>query len=135
MPNSVHAQPKMGRVNMLASIAVIVAALYFAKEVLIPIALAIMLTFLLTPLLLRLQRWGLPRVAALIVVIVVLVGGAGGIGFVIWTQVQDVAVKLVDYRQNIQDKVARLRGMTHGGTMDKLKDVLDKPASKPVATA
>src|SRR3954470_21712259 len=105
MPNSVHAQPKMGRVNMLASMAVIVAALYFARDVLIPIALAIMLSFLLTPLLLRLQRWGLPRIPALIVVIMLLIGAIGGLGFIVYVQVTDLAENLDHYKQNIQEKV------------------------------
>ena len=51
---------KSGRLGMLASIAIVIGGLYFARDVLIPIALAIMLSFLLTPLLLRLfRRWPL----------------------------------------------------------------------------
>ena len=63
---------KSGRLGMLASVAVVVTALYFAKVVLIPIALAVMLSFLLAPLLIRLQRWGLRRIPALLIVVLLL---------------------------------------------------------------
>jgi len=59
---------KSGRISMLASFAIVIAGLYFARDVLIPLALAIMLSFLLAPLILRLQRWGLGRVPALLIV-------------------------------------------------------------------
>ena len=40
---------KSSRFTLLASICIVVSGLYFAREVLIPIALAILITFLLTP--------------------------------------------------------------------------------------
>ena len=46
-----------------------IAALYFAREVLIPIALALLLSFLLAPAMLRLQRWGLRKTLAAMVVV------------------------------------------------------------------
>src|SRR3954451_11844695 len=88
---------KASRLGTFASIVVIVAALYFAREVLIPLALAVMLSFLLTPLLIRLQRWGLPRVAALLIVIILLIGAVGGLGVVVWIQVQDLTAKIDQY--------------------------------------
>ena len=52
---------------VLASVCVVVGALYFAREVLVPLALAILLTFLLAPLVRRLERVGLSRVPATLV--------------------------------------------------------------------
>src|ERR1700733_2689196 len=53
----------------LGSIAIVVATLYFAQSVLIPLALAILFAFLLTPFVTRAERWGLNRVAATMVVV------------------------------------------------------------------
>ena len=48
----------------LLSIALVVAGLYFARDVLIPIALAVLLSFLLAPAVARLQRAGMRRAMA-----------------------------------------------------------------------
>jgi hypothetical protein len=46
----------------------IVAALYFGREVLVPIALALLLSFVLAPLVRRLQSWRFPRIVAVSIV-------------------------------------------------------------------
>src|SRR4051794_6152718 len=104
---------KSGRLGMLASVAIVVTALYFAKTVLIPVALAVMLSFLLAPLLIRLQRWGLKRVPALLIVLLLLAGAVGGLGYIVFKQVEDLAGKVDQYQQNIRDKVAWMKGLTH----------------------
>jgi predicted PurR-regulated permease PerM len=121
---------KSGRLGMLASIAIVVGGLYFARDVLIPIALAVMLSFLLTPLLLRLQRWGLPRIPALIIVITLLIGAIGGLGFVVYVQINDLAGKLDLYKQNIQEKVNWVRGMTDNAAIDKAMNVIKETTAK-----
>lgn len=113
---------------MLASIAIVVAGLYLAKQVLIPLALAIMLAFLLAPLVTRLQRWGLPRVAALIIVVVVVGGAFAGLGFVVAAQLKDVADSLPKYQQNIAEKAEWLKHFTKGGSIEKATEVLKKAA-------
>src|SRR5260221_8185870 len=135
MAHSLTHASKTGRINTLASIAVIVAGLYFARDVLIPLALAIMLSFLLAPLLLRLQRWGLPRIAALIVVIVLVIGAVGGLGFVVYAQLTDLAGKLDQYKQNIQEKVDWVRGVTNNGAIDQamkvFKETTERASTQP----
>jgi predicted PurR-regulated permease PerM/methanogenic corrinoid protein MtbC1 len=124
---------KSGRLGMMASIAIVLAGLYFARDVLIPIALAIMLSFLLTPLMLRLQRWGLPRIPALVLVITLLIGAIGGFGFGVYVQVSDLAGKLDQYKQNIQEKVTWVRGMTNNAALDKaMKVIKETTATQPV---
>ena len=51
-------------------LAVTIGALYFAKQILLPIALAVLASFVLTRLVARLERWGLGRVAAVVIVAV-----------------------------------------------------------------
>ena len=52
---------KANRFNILASIGVVVAALYFAQAVLVPLALAVLFSFWLAPLVYRLEHLKLPR--------------------------------------------------------------------------
>ena len=58
------------RLITLAAVIVVVAALYFAKVILVPFAIAFLLAFLLSPLVNRVHKLGLPRIPAVIVVIV-----------------------------------------------------------------
>jgi predicted PurR-regulated permease PerM/methylmalonyl-CoA mutase cobalamin-binding subunit len=129
MAQSFHGT-KSGRLGMLASIAIVVGGLYFARDVLIPIALAVMLSFLLTPLLLRLQRWGLPRIPALILVMLLLISAIGGLGFVVYSQLNDLAGKLDQYKQNIQEKVNWVRGVTDNAAIDKAMKVFKETTEK-----
>lgn len=92
--------------------AVIVAALYFASEVLIPITLAALLTFILAPLVDLLRRIRIPRVAAIIVAVLLALGIIVGVGAVIGTQVADLAGQLPKYQTTLESKVAKLRDST-----------------------
>lgn len=92
--------------------AVIVAALYFASEVLIPITLAALLTFILAPLvnLLRLMR--IPRVPAIIATVLLALGIIIGVGAVIGSQIAVLAGQLPSYQNTLESKVANLRDST-----------------------
>jgi predicted PurR-regulated permease PerM len=92
--------------------AVVVAALYFASEVLIPITLAGLLTFILTPLVNLLRRGYIPRVPASVAAVVLALGIIVGIGTVIGSQVADLAGQLPSYETSIQAKLTRLREVT-----------------------
>src|SRR5690606_328243 len=59
---------------------VIIAALYFGRGLLIPLALAILLGFLLDPAVTRLKRWGLPRMVATLLVVSMALGALTGMG-------------------------------------------------------
>src|SRR6478672_4673447 len=112
------------RTLMLASIVVVVAALYFARDVLVPLALAVMLSFLLAPLVSRLQRLGLGRITSVIIVMVIVGGVLGSLGFVVFGQIRDLAGKLPQYRVNIEEKVTWVKHLTHGGPFDKAIEVI-----------
>jgi predicted PurR-regulated permease PerM len=83
-----------------------IAALYFAREILIPFAFALVLTFLLTPVAALLQRWHAGRVVSVLATVLVAVAAAGGIGWIIASQLVDVANQLPQYRENIHAKIA-----------------------------
>lgn len=122
----------------LAAIAVIIAALYLAKDVLVPLTLAVLLSFLLSPICDWLERRGLGRVPA---VLVTALTGFVVLGLVIWTavvQLTDLAPKLPEYQENIQAKLhsvndslsAALSHATH--TAQELAQL--KPAQGPQGT-
>jgi predicted PurR-regulated permease PerM len=83
-----------------------IAALYFAREILIPFAFALILTFLLTPVVTFLQRLRAGRVVSVLTTLLLSIAVLGGIGWIIATQFVDVANELPLYRQNIHAKIA-----------------------------
>jgi predicted PurR-regulated permease PerM len=91
----------VGPIVLLVSI----AALYFARDILIPLAFALTLTFLLTPIVALLQRLRIGRVAAVLLTVLASVVVACGVGWVIANQLVDVANQLPLYRQNIHAKI------------------------------
>jgi predicted PurR-regulated permease PerM len=93
----------------LAAFVVAVAALYLAKEILLPLALAILISFLLTPLANRLERWHFPRVVSVISVVTVTFALLGALGWVLSIQVVELSDNLPVWRASLVDKVRELR--------------------------
>src|SRR5688572_27630293 len=91
------------------TVLVVGVVLYFAREVLIPIALAILLTFLLVPLVRRLERYRLPRVVAVGVAVGVTALGVAAVGWLVQGQVVELATNLPQYKDNIRAKLKSLR--------------------------
>ena len=95
----------LSRAFVLWCAVVAIAALYFAKEVLLPLALAILLSFLLAPLVTRLEKWGSRRIPAVLVVVAVAFSALGGLGYLLAYQIYDIAYRLPEYKDNIVAKV------------------------------
>ncbi len=102
--------------SMLLAVFVI-TILFVGREILMPLALAALITFLLSPLVARLERW-IGRIAAVLFVIVILFGAFGGAGWLLARQVIDLAAKLPDYQSNIETKLRSIRLPT-GGVMKR----------------
>jgi predicted PurR-regulated permease PerM len=98
--------------------AFVVAVLYIGRQLLVPLALAAMLTFLLSPLVGRVERW-IGRIAAVLIVVVMLFSVIGGAGWFLTRQVIDLAAKLPDYQTNIETKLRTIRLPT-GGAFGRL---------------
>src|SRR5436309_4093401 len=92
----------------LLLLAFVVAALYFGRAVFVPIALATLITFLLSRLVTRLERW-LGRVPAVLLTDVATSTMFAGASWVIGRQVIDLADKLPDYQANVIGKIRSLR--------------------------
>jgi predicted PurR-regulated permease PerM len=104
---------------------VVVAALYLGREVLVPIALAVLLTFVLAPLVRLLQRWYFPRIIAVALVGLVAFAAIFGLGALMVSQVNQLAADLPRYQSTLGDKVQSLRGVVGGtGTLERASEVL-----------
>src|SRR5580693_2630219 len=91
--------------NPLVVLAGVILILYFARAVLIPVALALTLNFLLTPMVIWFQKLGLRRVPAVALVMLISVAAIGGMGWVVADQLLEVANDLPKYRLNIHNKI------------------------------
>jgi predicted PurR-regulated permease PerM/methanogenic corrinoid protein MtbC1 len=104
-----QSQDRLRRIS-LVTIALTTAALYFGREVLIPLALAILISFILTPSVQRLQKMRLGRVPSVLLVVILAFGGIGAVGWLMGAQIVDFAETLPRYEQNIRAKAAALHG-------------------------
>ncbi|MCX4197361.1 AI-2E family transporter [Methylobacterium organophilum] len=94
--------------------ATIIAALYFGREIFIPIAIALLLSFVLTPLVNRLRRLRLPRLAAVGVSVLLTVGIVAALATLIGIQAADLAGDVPRYRDTIERKIDGLRNSPVG---------------------
>ena len=107
--------------------AVIVCSLYWARTVFIPIALAIFLAFVLTPLVRQLERLKLGRLPSVFVVLAFAVALFGGAGFALFKQGRDMAHELPGYTENIKAKVNYLTQLGQGSKLaDQMRQMFDE---------
>ncbi len=107
--------------------AVVVCSLYWARTVFIPIALAIFLAFVLTPLVRMLERAKLNRIVAVFVVLIVTVSLFGVAGFAVFKQGRDLAHEVPGYTENIKAKIAYLAHLGEGSALTaQFRQMLDE---------
>ena len=106
----------------LAGIALAIACLYWARILFIPIALAILITFLLNPVVALVRRTGLGQVPAVIVVVSLTFLLAGGFGWALVSQLTTLANDLPRYRATISRKIADVQQMGKAGAIAKVED-------------
>lgn len=107
-----------------AGCVLVVGVLYWTQVVLVPIALASLLTFILAPIATRLQR-RIGRVASVIVVVTLVASVLGGGAWAAFTQFSRVIADLPAYRANIRQKIADVRHAGEGGSLEKVQATLD----------
>jgi predicted PurR-regulated permease PerM len=118
---------------------IVVAALYFGREVLVPIALAVLMSFVLAPLVRLLQFLYVPRGLAVIVSVLVAFAAVFVLGALMVAQVNQLAHDLPGYQSTLREKIKSLRGATAGtGPLERASEVLqslnkelDKPKTSP----
>jgi predicted PurR-regulated permease PerM len=100
---------------VVLTVIAVIAALRLAQDVFIPLALAVLLTFLLAPLVQGLERWGVNRVVAVATTVIVAFAVLGGLLYVVFAQLADLAHELPQYREQLIHNIARLNGALRGG--------------------
>ena len=112
-PPSVPAasSPELRTLVAVAVGAIVVATLYIAQDVLIPITLAVMLSFVLSPLVDLLRRIGLWRAAAVALSVLVALGAIGLIGTLLGSQAATLAADVPHYVEAVQSKVERIQAL------------------------
>ena len=107
-----------------AGCVLVVVVLNWAQAVLVPIALAILLTFVLAPPVTWLQRW-IGRIPAVLATVVLVFTVFGLAGWGLARQMDHLAEDLPRYRVNILAKIADVRGAGKGGSVEKLQDTIE----------
>jgi len=136
------APPSRQRGGFLASeplllVGLIILTLYFARDLLAPMAFALVLNFLLAPAVERLERWRLSRAPAVVLVILIFFSGLGVTAWVVARQLVHVAELLPDYRENIQTKLDSLHtpiGGAAGNAISTLEEMTQQLSSHADAT-
>ncbi|HEV8711674.1 MAG TPA: AI-2E family transporter [Candidatus Binatia bacterium] len=109
----------------VAAVTLLVFLLVQAKTVLVPVALAMLLAFILTPVVEALERRRVPRLVAVAAVVLVALGVIGGFGYVLSRQLNDLAAKLPHYSTSIREKISALR-VSRGGTIANIQKTVDE---------
>jgi predicted PurR-regulated permease PerM len=133
----------LGAVATAVLAVIIIATLYFGREIFIPIAMAILLSFVLAPLVGLLQRIRVPRGIAVVSVVILAFGLIFAMGSQLASQLTQLAGDLPRYQSTISEKIQSFRETTAGrGTLERasgmLKDLskeLDKPNAESAPAA
>lgn len=115
----------------LLTLVLVVAVLWAAKAILLPLALGIILAFALTPLVRMFDRTRLPRFASVALTMLLALGIVGGIAYVVFDQFTELSTQLTRYTSSMRRKVAELRPANDATfrqltrTMDRVTEQLD----------
>lgn len=107
-PPAKAAADALSLISGIALATFVIAMLYIARDILIPLTLAALLTFLLAPVVTRLERW-VGRVIAVVLVVATIFAATAAGGWVLTRQFIDLGAKLPDYKVNIITKLRVLR--------------------------
>lgn len=134
-PTTVAAAPAPDASRAMTLFVMIVATLYFGKEVLVPVTLALLLAFILAPLVELLRRIHLGRVPAVLLGVLLALGLVSAVGGVIGTQVAELSKGLPQYAATVEKKVEAVRSYTIGRFSDLAANIGMRAPAPPAAPA
>lgn len=140
------ASPPSDTLTVLAVVVSVVVALYVGRDLLVPLALGILLSFALGPLVSRLQRLRIGRVAAVVAAVMLATALLAGVAAMVIGQVVELARDLPRYEENIRTKIRTLKAASaEGGLVERTTRVVQElgrevapdeaPAPRPVDPA
>ena len=109
-----HAKDEWSTLALIGTLVATLAVLYLAKEIFIPLAFALALSFILAPLVTWLQRIHLGRVPSVLIVMIAVVASTAAVSWMVANQLIDVADHLPAYRENIHNKIQGFRAPATG---------------------
>ena len=113
--------------NNFVVVVIVVAALYFTRDILVPIALAVLLSFLLAPIVRMLQRWHLPKSLAVVCAVASALAIALSLAAMVVLEVNQLANDLPRYQATLASKVHNLRDAVAGpGILKNASDLLKR---------
>ena len=119
-------QPVRSPILTAGGIVLAIGGLYFGRDIFVPFALAILLSFALTPLVNWLGRWKLPRLAAVLIAVALAFILIAGIAFVVGRQLIQLANNLPGYQTTITQKIRSLQESAPGGSVvDKVTTAIE----------
>ncbi|MFC0283687.1 AI-2E family transporter [Camelimonas abortus] len=117
------ADPARPAPGALLTVAALAGLLYVGRDIFMPLAVAVLLTFTLAPVVNWLRKWSTPRVPAVLLAVGAAFAIIGLVGFIIAGQVAGLARNLPAYQANIVQKVQSLKEMGAGdGVIDRVAD-------------
>ncbi|MBV9390844.1 MAG: AI-2E family transporter [Verrucomicrobia bacterium] len=105
---------ELKRLLELAYVAIVFAALSWGEPFLLPILLAVLISFLLAPIVTKLERWRVPPLLAVALVVAIAFAIIGGLSATLSVQAVDLINTLPKYRDNIQAKLAEVQKGSNG---------------------
>lgn len=109
----------------LVSVVAVVVALYFGRELFVPLALAILLSFALAPAVRQLRRWRVPRPPAVILVVMLAFAAIFTFGVVVASQIATLAENVSFYQRNIEMKIDSVKALRPaGGVIDQASEMM-----------
>jgi predicted PurR-regulated permease PerM len=112
---------KLSSLIGLGAFALIVAMLYWGRPLFIPLALSILFTFLLNPIVESLHRRGIGRAPAVLLVVILVSALLGGITWAMGNQLTQLADELPAYKENLRAKITDLRHLGKGTPLDRFQ--------------
>ncbi|MGQ0636818.1 MAG: AI-2E family transporter [Planctomycetaceae bacterium] len=117
----------------LEAVVLTVVGLYFGQPVLMPLVTAVLLTFLLRPSVVWLERRRFPRPVAVGLVALAILAGFGAVGWAVTVQLHDLALHLDDYRGQVHAKLQTLK-RSKPRALENLREIADDVAEAVAAT-
>ena len=139
-PLSLTAGHSIDRVAFsLVIAATVVCFLYYGREILVPLALASLLSFVLWPLIKSFRRARFGRVGSVLAAVFLMLASIVGLGYLLTSQVGSLLTELPRYESNLREKVKSIKGAsTPSGVIEKAADTIQgiqneiKKATPPV---
>ncbi len=120
----------LSKIFTILSISIVIFGLYAAQEVLVPLALAVLIAFLLAPVVRMLERRNIPRGPSVIAVVLLTFGVLTLIGWIMFHEMQSLAGHFTEYQTNVKTKVDAFT--SHLRFLSRIEALGHQAASQPI---